>query len=116
MDAVVSLNFVTGSVPEVRKANMEFFVILTKNEDGNWHCFTAYYLNAYPLNYEESCEERGCQKDESHEDGCPTTGWFYDESNFEYEHCYNKISGEVLAYAPLPSAEDVKASLGMAST
>lgn len=105
------LKFVQGNTPEVKAGGMDTFIIVSRNKEGRDFCYPAYYLNAYPLNYEEDCADRGCPKDANHEDGCPTTGWFYDESNFEYDNCYHSIAAEVLAWAPLPKAADVLASL-----
>lgn len=108
---MISLTFKTDPVPDVKAGNLGTFIIVTRNKEGRGSCFPAYYLNAYPLQYDEDCAERGCPKDEVHEDGCPTTGWFYDESNFEYDNCYHSISADVIAWASLPKAVDVLASL-----
>lgn len=97
-----ALTFYPG-LPELKKGALGTFIIWTRNKDGREAVFPAYYLNAHPLNYEEDCAERGCPKGEEHEDGCPTTGWFYDESNFESDNCYHPISADVLAWAALPT-------------
>jgi hypothetical protein len=108
---MIELKFAPGDKPEIPAGVQRTFIIVTRNKDGKEFCFPAHYLNAFPLEYEEDCEDRGCPKDEEHGDGCPTTGWFYDESNFEYENCYHPISAEVLAWAAVPKAADVIASL-----
>lgn len=105
------LKFIVGNVPEIKSGDMDTFIIMTRSKEGRQAVFPAYYLNAYPLNYDDPCDERGCPKDAEHEDGCPTTGWFYDESNFEYDNCYHSISAEVIAFASLPTVEDVKSSI-----
>ena len=106
------LKFKLGNVPDdIHDGQLGTYIIMTRNKDGRENVFPAYYLNAHPLEYQDTCEERGCPKDENHDDGCPTTGWFYDESNFEYDNCYHSISAEVIAWAALPSVAEVKSSI-----
>jgi hypothetical protein len=112
---MIEVKFTLGNVPPTPAGDMDTYIIMTRNKDNREAVFPAYYLNAYPLNYDEPCEDRGCPKDAEHEDGCPTTGWFYDESNFEYDNCYHSISAEVIAWAHLPSLEAVKGSLQLAT-
>lgn len=100
-----------ATLPEVAAGDNKIFIILTEHENGKRFVLPAYYLNRFPLEYED-CK---CDTDKDHDDGCPTTGWFYDESNFEYEHCYWKVTGTVLAWAPLPTAADVQAALSVAA-
>lgn len=85
--------------PDVGRGGMKCFVLLVEHDNGRRCTIPAYYLNRYPLEMED------CRCDEEHDDGCPITGWFYDESNFEYEHCYHRVEGKVLAYAEIPDAE-----------
>lgn len=91
-------------IPDVHSGQKVQVLIATKSKhDGQIRTFAAYYLNEYPLEYEDGCKL--CQSgDDSHEnlDGCPTTGWFYDESNFEYDNCYHPIYGDVLKWASIP--------------
>lgn len=110
---MIGLAFKMEGVPEVKSGSMKGFVVLTRHKDSRETVFYAYYLNALPLEYEDGCDEkRGCQKDDEHPDGCPTTGWFYDESNFEYENCYHPITAtEVIAWAALPTVDEVKAAI-----
>ena len=107
----IEIEFVVGGVPDVKPGSMKLCIVAGLSKEGRKTCFPAYYLNAYPLVYEEDCVERGCPKDEDHSDGCPTTGWFYDESNFEYKNCYWRIDGEVVAWAPWPDREAVHAAI-----
>ena len=106
-DAVerVALAFHPGEqAPDVKRGSMECCIVVTENEQGKHFAFPGYYLNAYPLQYDE------CRCDEPCEDGCPTTGWFYDESNFEYENCYYPISSKILRWALIPDAECILAT------
>lgn len=109
----VTLTFVSGRLPEVLPGNMKLVIAAGISPEGTKTCFPAYYLNAYPLEYTDSCEERGCTHPET-EDGCPTTGWFYEESNFEYETCYHPVRGEVIAWAVWPDRESVHAAISAA--
>jgi len=103
----VGLVFTQDGAPEVPKGSHRTFIIMARHREGKEYVTPAYYLNAFPLEYDDCI----CGSEDDHEDGCPTTGWFYDESNFEYQNCYWAIEGKVLAWAPIPSAEDVKAIL-----
>lgn len=103
----------TIDIPSVKVGSLGTFLILTQNKDGKRHVIPAYYLNACRLEYEEPCDKHGCNG-EHDDNGCPTTGWFYDESNFEYDNCYHPIRAEVLAHAPLPSVQSVEAMLAAA--
>lgn len=106
-DAVerVALAFHSGeNVPEVKIGSMQCCIVVTENEQGKHFAFPGYYLNAYPLQYDE------CRCDEPCEDGCPTTGWFYDESNWEYENCYYPISSKILRWALIPDARAILAT------
>jgi len=98
-----------STLPDTAPGTMVTCIILTKAATGRDWTMPAYYLNAYPLEYEDCV----CNSHEDHgeNDGCPTTGWFYDESNFDYENCYHPVTGTVVAWAKIPSAEDVIASL-----
>lgn len=107
----IEIEFVTEAVPPVKPGHMELFIVAGVSKEGRKTCYPAYYLNAYPLEYQDDCEERGCPKDQNHDDGCPTTGWFYDESNFEYDNCYHPINGDVIAWATWPDRNVVHAAL-----
>lgn len=97
--------FQTGT-PIVATGNCRIFLaLMVGKHTGKDIVLPLYYLNAMPLEMDE------CKCSEEHDEGCPTTGWFYDESNFEYEHCYYRAEGEVVAWAELPSGADVRALL-----
>lgn len=100
-DGTVALQFVLGAEPPVESGGLKCFLVHTRGEEGREAVIPAYYLNAFPLEYEECI----CKADTDHEDGCPTTGWFYDQSNFEYDNCYHKLSVEVISWALIPKAE-----------
>ena len=106
-DAVV-LHFHHATTPPVKPGSMQSFIVLTERE-GRKASFAAHYLNQYPLEYEDGCEAPECAEGK-HEDGCPTTGWFYDESNFDYDHCYFRLDGTVLAWAPIPEPDEIIAT------
>lgn len=96
--------------PPVDKGRMRCFIVVLKGEStGRLSTTPLYYLRDYPLNFEEGCGAEDCE--DTHEDGCPVTGWFYDESNFDCENCYYHASGEVLAWSELPSPDDALAAL-----
>ena len=103
-DAVV-LHFHHATTPPVKPGSMQSFIVLTEHDGRKTSC-AAHYLNQYPLEYENGCEAPECAEGK-HEDGCPTTGWFYDESNFEYDHCYYRLKGTVLAWAPIPKPDEI---------
>ena len=104
-----ALTFSAEPVPPVQPGHMGCFLTHTRSKTGYETVIPAYYLNAYPLQYDDDCKERGCT--EEHEDGCPTTGWFYDESNFEYDNCYHPLQAEVLAWSKLPTPEFARTTL-----
>jgi hypothetical protein len=98
-----SLEFKSG-IPEVDSGDLGTFLIATKSKrDGKVRTFPAYYLNRYPLHFEDDCGE--CTPDNcsaENLDGCPMSGWFYDESNLDYENCYYPVSDEVLKWSAIP--------------
>ena len=109
MDAnAVGLLFQTGTPPVMRGSMGCFICLSTGKTTGMDGVKPLYYLNEYPLEYDE------CKCSKEHDDGCPTTGWFYDESNFDYENCYYQAAGEIVAWAELPSPVHVRAALAKA--
>jgi hypothetical protein len=105
-----TIAFHSGSaLPEVTEGKLRTFIVSVRNKEGRVHTFCAHYLNQYPLYSEDGCGE--CPDDDSHADGCPETGWYYDESNFEYDHCYWRVRGEVIEWAAMPCHPDAKKEL-----
>lgn len=106
----LGLVFRQGGIPEVKPGTFRGFIGMTRYQ-GRENVLPIYYLNAYPLEHEDCV----CASEEIHEsgggDGCPVTGWFYDESNFEYEHCYYPVNGDVTAWAPMPTVANVKSAI-----
>ena len=104
-----ALEFQTGT-PDIAKGSMRRFIaLIVSKHSGKDYVSPLYYLNGYPLEYEECI----CGADsDAHDDGCPTTGWFYDESNFDYENCYHPVPGDVVSWAELPSPEAARALTG----
>lgn len=107
----VTLEFRPGDeIPDVPRGNIQACIILMRSRHtGKNFTQPAYYLNGYPLEFEDGCGDPKCE--DEHDDGCPVTGWFYDNANFEYENCYYRIEGECLAWALIPKASDVEAAL-----
>jgi len=60
--------------PPIALRHYGFFLVAVKTSEGTYSTFEAAYLNAYPLEFEEGCGD--CPENGSHDDGCPTTGWF----------------------------------------
>lgn len=76
--SIVALEFHEATVPpDTAPGTMVTCIILTKAVTGRDWTMPAYYLNAYPLEYEDCI----CASHEAHgeNDGCPTTGWFYEQ-------------------------------------
>lgn len=103
------LKFTMGSTPEVKSGNLGTFIIMVRHKNGHEGVIPAYYLNEYPLEMDDGCDAPDCE--DTHEDGCPHTGWFYDESNLDYQNCYYRIDAEVLAWSRLPTVDEVKSSI-----
>lgn len=99
------LTFYQGT-PITEKKSANSYIVLSHNE-GKDFVFAAVFLNAFPLDYEECI----CESEEEHGDGCPTTGWFYNESNLEYENCCFPVTGTIIAWAEFPSAEAIRKSI-----
>lgn len=108
-ERTAALEFQTGT-PGIAKGSMRRFIaLIVSKHSGKDYVSPLYYLNGYPLEYEECI----CGADsDAHDDGCPTTGWFYDESNFDYESCYHPVPGDVVSWAELPSPEAARALTG----
>jgi hypothetical protein len=80
-------------------------VIVVSEREGERFTYAAYYLQGFPLLYEECVCVDG--ETQHHSDGCPTTGWYYDQSNFEFEHCFWPIEGTVIAWAEIPTPAQI---------
>jgi hypothetical protein len=104
------LKFNTG-LPPVEPGKMRGFVVMTRNKEGGEYVFAADYLNAYPLETEDLCGTEDCKAGKHEDNGCPHTGWHYDQSNYEYDHCWYAIQAEVIAWAEFPSVAEVKAAI-----
>lgn len=107
----VTLDFhAADTTPDVPRGQMKACIIMMRSRHtGKNFTMPAYYLNAYPLEFEDGCGDEKCE--DEHDDGCPVSGWFYDNANFEYENCYYRIEGECLAWALIPGAATVEAAL-----
>lgn len=121
MDQQHTLTFIStgpdrSKVPEVPAGDIRGFIIAARRKhdgqvghhDGEVRTFCAWYLNGYRLQYEDQCpqcpgpdEDGNCPGSDYGE--CPTTGWFRDESSLEYENCYYRVEGDVLAFAEIPA-------------
>lgn len=104
----VAIDFVSGeTLPDVKPGNMRAVLVVTRSEEGKSFCYAGYYLNRYPLEYEDLPDDA-----ETDDYGMVlTTGWFHDESNWEYDNCYHAINRPIVAWASLPSADSVLAAI-----
>lgn len=93
-----------------------FIVAVRRAHSGKVYSFPAIYLNGYQLVYEtgecpkgNGCEGNGC------DDGCPTTGWYSDSSEGEYDHNYAKLAlapgDEFLAWSPIQQFDPDRVAL-----
>lgn len=94
-------------IPEVERGGYKTFVcLMVSRHTGKDFVLPLDYLNAMPLETADDCK---CA--EEHDDGCPFTGWFYNNSNYEYEDCWWRAEGEIVGWAKLPSAAEARAAL-----
>lgn len=101
------------------KAGQEkaFIVAVRRAKSGKVSTFPAYYLNAYPLSYEDGCS-KCCDNEEFCEqsvDGCPTTGWFSiagnDDDARQYESLHFDPGDEFLGWSeiqPWPASPSIR--------
>lgn len=108
-DGFVRMQF-HGGLPSVEEGWLRCFIVVTEKSTKN--TMPAYYLNKHPLEHDDCI----CASESDHSaDGCPVTGWFYDEANFEYENCYYRIESPIVAWAELPTKDDAISSAAKAS-
>lgn len=104
----VVTTFYKGDTPPVERGYMKSFIVTVRRKphpgrSRDVWTFAAYYLNQYGLRYEDGCGAEDCE--EKHDGECPTTGWFEDNANPEYENCFYKIlaeGDEVIEWAEIP--------------
>ncbi len=82
---------------------------MRSRDDGKIYTFAAYFLNNVELHYEEGCEE--CPEDENEcamaqGCGCPTTGWFNEVFDTDYDRSWERVRGTVIAHAEIPAYPD----------
>lgn len=113
-----AINFTKGDKPDVKTGNAELFIILAEVNDGAFHgtkiVFPAYYLNGFPLEYQDGCSKDICTDEKCYManlDGCPTTGWFIAESIFNFNCSYEPILQNVLAFGTVPTVESILTEL-----
>lgn len=95
--------------PIERGSETEFVVAVRRGRNSKVYSFAASYLNAYPLEYRDGCPKgkdvniacEGC------DDGCPTTGWFYqtgeDGESYQYNSLLSLNSGdEIVGWRNIP--------------
>lgn len=112
MAEVSTIVWIDASIlPPTPEGGMNYFLVVTAE---NKPCYGAYYLNKYPLNYEDGCpdaEDGGqecedCQNDNYHK----TTGWHEETGDYDDSHC-NPLESElykVIAWAVPPIFKKVK--------
>lgn len=103
-----SVWFRPGVAPEIpRGTERSFIVAVRRARNGKTYSFPAIYLNAYPLLYESGdCPKgNGCAGDGC-DDGCPTTGWYSESSDGDYDSNYTRLhldaGDEFLAWSAIP--------------
>ena len=86
---MTELNFKDGHTPIVQKGNMKLFIVLAETVDGihSGHkaVFPAFYLNKFPLEHYEGCDCQYCSDEDYSGDGMPSTGWYSENSDFDFE-------------------------------
>lgn len=103
----ITLDFQDGT-PDVPRGGMRYYFVRSRSKhDGKVRVFGAWYLNEYGLEYDGPCPhcpfpdgEEDCPA--TNGDGCPTTGWFEERFDPEYESSYYRLEGEILGFAPQP--------------
>lgn len=84
-----------ADIPTVNKGGERQLVVAVRRaRSGKVHTFPAYYLNGYPIHYEDVCkncpgEGNGCGAEDG--DGCPTTGWFTCAEGGEWDYTYSRL-------------------------
>ncbi len=82
----------------------EYLAALRRKGQQKVFTIAARHLNAFPLDFEDGCGD--CPDDGTHDEGCPTTGWYSAESHSDYAAMYNRLlySGdELVAWAEIPN-------------
>lgn len=110
----VTLNFTEGNKPEAEPGTARYYFVRTRSRhDGKVRTHGAYYLSKYGLVYEYgSCpgcpDPEGGPKCLGAETGeCPTTGWFDEVTDPEFDSVYEPLSGEVIAFTLPPEPETI---------
>ena len=109
MPTTIPLEFEDGDTPSEVNGSNYFFVACRSRHDGKVRVFGAYYLNAEPLHYEDGCANCPDDADKcpsSHGNGCPTTGWFTEAYDADYDQSWERVDGAVLGFAKQPQFPD----------
>ena len=93
--------------PDIKNGcETEFIVAVRRGHNGKVYSFAASYLNAYPLRYEYECPKGDGCSGEGCDDGCPTTGWFYqtgeDGDSTQYNPLHLKDGDELVGWRNVP--------------
>ena len=107
----ITLTFETGT-PDVSPGNMRYFFVRVRSSgDHKVRVIGAYYLNEFPLEFEDGpCPQCPCPDGDidgqecsgAAGDGCPWTGWYDEKWHPEYDTAYHRLDGEVLGFAKQP--------------
>jgi hypothetical protein len=96
----------TVLAPEIPNRSMQYFLVAMKEGKP---CFGAYYLNNFPLQYEDGCpdaDDTGLMCSSCEEgDGHLVTGWFNETGNSD-ESMYDTLESKhykVIAWAHPPA-------------
>lgn len=99
-----------GTVPDIPEgSHQEVLVVAKAKKDGAFYVYGAEYLNEFPLLYPDDHECNCPEGLHDRTDGCcPTTGWFEDAPNDDYDRLYTKLSLEsdyriIVAWAYMPA-------------
>ena len=78
-------------IPDVQKGAVKTFLVSFLNIKTNKrYVTTADYLNWYPLDMDT--DDCICEREEDHNDGCPSTGWFDSVPSAEYDRFYTPMN------------------------
>lgn len=85
-------------LPAVAVGSNGKFLILHET-NGYRMLSSAFYLNEYPVTMEYGCGHAACR--DTHGAGCPVTGWYGLDSNFDFEEGRRPILGTVISWAEI---------------
>lgn len=104
----LTLDFAAGT-PDIPTGAMRYYFVRQRSPyDHKIRVVGAYYLNEYLLDFEDNpcpqCPYPDGEQDcpGANGDGCPVTGWFDEKWHPGYDSVYQRLEGEILAFASPP--------------